>query len=96
MLTLAAGALFGLAAGTLIVSFASTLGATLAFLGSRFLLRDWVQSALRRQAQGDQRRRGQGRCLLPLHAAPGAGLPVLRHQPRDGTHAHRDRAPSTG
>ena len=43
IMTLGAGAIFGLAWGTLIVSFASSLGATLAFLASRFLLRDWVQ-----------------------------------------------------
>lgn len=43
IMTLIAGALFGLLWGTAIVSFASTLGATLAFLASRFLLRDWVQ-----------------------------------------------------
>lgn len=43
IMTLAAGAVFGLGWGTLIVSFASSLGATLAFLASRFLLRDWVQ-----------------------------------------------------
>ena len=42
LLTLAGGAVFGLFWGTLIVSFASTIGATLAFLISRFLLRDWV------------------------------------------------------
>ncbi|MGE4133758.1 MAG: VTT domain-containing protein, partial [Bdellovibrionales bacterium] len=42
VLTLAGGAIFGLGAGTLIVSFASTLGATLCFLGSRLLFRDWV------------------------------------------------------
>ena len=42
LMTLAGGALFGLGWGTLIVSFASSLGATLAFLVSRFLLRDWV------------------------------------------------------
>ncbi len=42
LLTLAGGAIFGLLWGTVIVSFASTLGATLAFLMSRFLLRDWV------------------------------------------------------
>ena len=42
VLTLIAGAIFGLIWGTLIVSFASTIGATLAFLTSRFLLRDWV------------------------------------------------------
>lgn len=43
IMTLAAGAVFGLAWGTLIVSFASSIGATLAFLASRYLLRDWVQ-----------------------------------------------------
>jgi pyruvate/2-oxoglutarate dehydrogenase complex dihydrolipoamide dehydrogenase (E3) component/uncharacterized membrane protein YdjX (TVP38/TMEM64 family) len=43
IMTLASGALFGFAAGTAIVSFASTLGATLAFLISRYLLRDTVQ-----------------------------------------------------
>ncbi|MGQ0750878.1 MAG: FAD-dependent oxidoreductase [Betaproteobacteria bacterium] len=43
LMTLVAGALFGLLWGTVIVSFASSLGATLAFLASRFLLRDWVQ-----------------------------------------------------
>lgn len=42
LLTLAGGAVFGLLWGTVIVSFASTIGATLAFLMSRFLLRDWV------------------------------------------------------
>jgi uncharacterized membrane protein YdjX (TVP38/TMEM64 family) len=44
MLTLAAGALFGLLWGTVIVSFASTIGATLAFLAARLLFRDFVQS----------------------------------------------------
>ena len=43
LLTLLGGALFGLMTGTIIVSFASTIGATLAFLVSRLLLRDWVQ-----------------------------------------------------
>lgn len=44
IMTLAAGALFGLATGTLLVSFASTIGATLAFLSARFVLRDAVQA----------------------------------------------------
>lgn len=44
VMTLAGGALFGLLMGTVVVSFASSLGATLAFFGSRFLLRDWVRS----------------------------------------------------
>ena len=43
ILTLAAGAIFGLFLGTLIVSFAASLGATLAFLASRFLFRDLIQ-----------------------------------------------------
>lgn len=43
LLTLIGGAIFGLAFGFLLVSFASTVGATLAFLMSRILLRDWVQ-----------------------------------------------------
>ncbi|MDD2660839.1 MAG: FAD-dependent oxidoreductase [Methylococcales bacterium] len=46
VLTLAGGAVFGLFWGTVIVSFASTLGATLAFLAARFLFRDWVKSRL--------------------------------------------------
>ena len=41
-MTLAAGALFGFGTALVLVSFASTLGATLAFLTSRYLLRDWV------------------------------------------------------
>ena len=44
VMTVAAGALFGLGMGTLIVSFASTIGATLAFIISRFLLQNWVQT----------------------------------------------------
>ena len=44
ILTLAGGAVFGLLWGTLIVSFASTIGATLAFLAARFLFRDAVKS----------------------------------------------------
>ena len=44
IMTLAAGAVFGLGLGTLIVSFASSIGATLAFLASRYLFRDAVQA----------------------------------------------------
>ena len=43
IMTLAAGALFGLVLGTVIVSFASSIGATLAFLASRYLLQSTVQ-----------------------------------------------------
>jgi uncharacterized membrane protein YdjX (TVP38/TMEM64 family) len=47
VLTIAGGALFGFLSGTLIVSFASAIGATLACFVSRFLLRDWVQGSFR-------------------------------------------------
>jgi len=43
-LSIVGGAVFGLWTATLVVSFASTIGATLACFVSRFLLRDWVQS----------------------------------------------------
>lgn len=44
ILTLAGGAIFGFGVGLLVVSFASSLGATLAFLAARFVLRDSVQA----------------------------------------------------
>ncbi len=44
IMTLAAGALFGVVVGTVLVSFASSIGATLAFLASRHVLRDGVQA----------------------------------------------------
>lgn len=43
VMTLGIGAVFGLTWGFLLVSFASTIGATLAFIIARFLLRDFVQ-----------------------------------------------------
>ena len=43
VMTLAGGAIFGLGWGTLLISFASSIGATLAFLASRWLLGGWVQ-----------------------------------------------------
>jgi uncharacterized membrane protein YdjX (TVP38/TMEM64 family) len=43
LMTIAAGAFFGVVAGTLVVSFASSLGATLAFLISRFLLKESIE-----------------------------------------------------
>ena len=43
IMSLAAGAVFGVTVGTIIVSFASTIGATLAFLASRVLLKNYIQ-----------------------------------------------------
>ncbi len=43
IMTLTVGALFGLAVGMIIASIGSTVGATLAFLGSRYLVRSWVE-----------------------------------------------------
>jgi uncharacterized membrane protein YdjX (TVP38/TMEM64 family) len=88
-LGLAAGALFGRWLGTGVVSLAATLGATLAFLGSRYLFRDWVQrrfgsrlGALNRGVEQDG-----AYCLLTLRLVPvfpfflvnlGMGLTPLR------------------
>ncbi|HDY8052810.1 TPA: TVP38/TMEM64 family protein [Vibrio vulnificus] len=44
VVTLLGAALFGFWYSLLLVSFASTIGATIAFLSSRYLLKDWVQA----------------------------------------------------
>jgi uncharacterized membrane protein YdjX (TVP38/TMEM64 family) len=48
VLTIAAGSIFGLLIGTIIVSLASTIGAALAFLIARYLARCWVTQQLKR------------------------------------------------
>jgi len=55
ILTLLAGAIFGLGWGVLIVSFASAIGATIAMLAARFVLRDWVQARFGAQLRGINR-----------------------------------------
>jgi uncharacterized membrane protein YdjX (TVP38/TMEM64 family) len=59
VLTMLAGALFGAVSGALLVSFASSIGATFAFLISRYVLGDWVRArfgrALRTIDQGIER-----------------------------------------
>lgn len=52
VLTLAGGALFGLLWGSIAVSFASSIGATLAFLASRFLLRDAMRAKFADRLKG--------------------------------------------
>jgi dihydrolipoamide dehydrogenase len=49
LMTLIAGAIFGVVTGTIIVSFASTIGASLAFLVSRYLFKDLIQSRFKQQ-----------------------------------------------
>ncbi len=51
-MTLAAGALFGFWQGLVLVSFASAIGATLAFLAARYLARAWVRARLGQRAEG--------------------------------------------
>jgi uncharacterized membrane protein YdjX (TVP38/TMEM64 family) len=51
VLTLVGGALFGLLWGTIIVSIASTIGATVAFLAARFLFRETLEQKFSRQLQ---------------------------------------------
>jgi len=52
LLGLGAGALFGALTGTVIISFASTIGASLACLLSRYLLRDWIQKKFKTRLEG--------------------------------------------
>ena len=72
VMTLIAGAIFGLLTGVLIVSFASSIGATLAFLVSRFLLHDWVQQRFgdRLKAINAGVRREGGFYLFTLRLVP--------------------------
>ncbi|MDD5275534.1 MAG: FAD-dependent oxidoreductase [Methylovulum sp.] len=72
VMTLAGGAVFGLFWGTLIVSFASSIGATLAFLAARFLLRDWVKAkfSTRLQAIDEGVNREGGFYLFTLRLVP--------------------------
>ena len=72
VMTLAAGAIFGLLWGTVIVSFASSIGATLAFVIARFLLHDWVQARFgdRLKALNDGVRRDGAFYLFTLRLVP--------------------------
>lgn len=49
ILTLGAGAIFGLMGGSVLVSLASTLGATVAFLIGRYLARGWVRKQIEKR-----------------------------------------------
>ena len=89
VLSLAGGAIFGLSAGTLLVSFASSIGATLAMLLARFLLKNWVQRRFKSQLKNINigiKKEG-GFYLFTLRLVPlipffvinlGMGLPPMR------------------
>ncbi|MFN6978466.1 MAG: VTT domain-containing protein, partial [Gemmobacter sp.] len=71
-MTLAIGALFGFWTGLLIVSFAASIGATLAFLAARYLARDWVAARLgaRLRAIDDGMKRDGAFYLFTLRLIP--------------------------
>ena len=72
LLTLAAGAIFGLGWGSVIASFAASIGAALAFLMSRLALRDWVQARFgeRLAAINDGMRKDGAFYLFSLRLVP--------------------------
>ena len=72
VLTLAGGAIFGLGVGLVLVSFASSIGATLAFLAARYLLRDTVQKhfGTRLAPINEGMRRDGASYLLSLRLVP--------------------------
>ena len=79
ILTLVGGAVFGLVWGTVLISFASTIGATIAFLVARFLLRDLIQARFGGNLRAINAGRCQRRCVLSVYLAPGTGFSVLHH-----------------
>ena len=88
LMTLLAGAIFGVLAGTILVSFASSIGATLAFLVARFLLGESLQKKYGDKLQkinDGVKREGK---VLPLHHAADSRLSVLSHQHPDGADPH--------
>jgi pyruvate/2-oxoglutarate dehydrogenase complex dihydrolipoamide dehydrogenase (E3) component/uncharacterized membrane protein YdjX (TVP38/TMEM64 family) len=72
LLTILAGAIFGLSWGVVLVSFASAIGATLAMLAARFVLRDWVQARFGAPLRGINRgvEREGGFYLFTLRLIP--------------------------
>ena len=81
ILTLAAGALFGLLGGTLLASFASSIGATLAFLASRFLFRDGVRRRFGARLQAFDAGIARDGAFYLFAPATGSGSTVLHRQP---------------
>ena len=79
-LGIAGGALFGFWTATIVVSFASTIGATLACLVSRFLLRDWIQNKFGDKiAKVNEGIEKEG-AFICSHPAADPGIPFLDDQ----------------
>jgi uncharacterized membrane protein YdjX (TVP38/TMEM64 family) len=72
LLTLTGGFLFGSAAGTVYVNLGATTGATLAFLGARYLFRDWIEAKFNHRLSAIQQgfARGAFHYLLTLRLIP--------------------------
>ena len=89
ILTLAAGAIFGVLWGTIVVSFASTIGATLAFLVSRYLFREAIQGRFADKLTAINRGIDEEGAfyLFTLRLVP--IFPVFHHQPGDGPDYHQ-------
>ena len=88
VLSLLAGAIFGLPVGATVVLLAATCGATIAFWLSRYILRDFVQNRFGDKLRAVNRGIEKDGGILSVHTAPDPHLPVFRHQSRDGPHAH--------
>ena len=84
VLTLAGGAIFGLGLGTLLTSFASSLGALLGFLVARYLLHDVVKRRFGRQLEPIEQgfKRDGVLYLLSLRLVP--VFPIFCNQYTDG------------
>ena len=85
VLSLAYAWFFGFWPALLLVSFASTTGATLAFLLSRLPVSGFTPTAIWKSSSSLQRSVGEGRCLLPLLVATDSRVPLLDYQFGHGT-----------
>lgn len=77
VVTLLGAALFGFWTSLLLVSFASTIGATLAFLSSRFLLRDWVQGKFGDKLSTINQGVEKDGAFYPAFFASDSGIPIF-------------------
>jgi uncharacterized membrane protein YdjX (TVP38/TMEM64 family) len=88
VITLAGGAIFGLWKGLLLVSFASTIGATLAFLMARTVLRDYVENKFSHMLSRVNEGIAKEGSFLSFRFTLGPTISVLCGEPFDGTRAN--------